>query len=152
MVKQYLCENCDYTFLTLQENLPKAMASVELETIYHWKHQMIQWVEAYHSGLRAKDTQKKVKKFSSKWYTSHRHIPEMHVNLIYRYFINTLFGKVTWHNYCIRNIWYHLANLWSPKIISPPILSATKICLRKSAILVVQKWWWLGSPHHRNHV
>ena len=32
-VKKWLWENCDYTFQTLQENLPKALTSVELTTI-----------------------------------------------------------------------------------------------------------------------
>ena len=34
-LKQYLCEHCVYTFATLQENLPKALASVDL--IRHWE-------------------------------------------------------------------------------------------------------------------
>ncbi|KZT08516.1 uncharacterized protein LAESUDRAFT_736015 [Laetiporus sulphureus 93-53] len=29
-VKKYLCDNCDYTFKTLQENLPNALTSVDL--------------------------------------------------------------------------------------------------------------------------
>ena len=33
-VKKYLCDNCDYTFDTLKENMPKAMASVSLSTKY----------------------------------------------------------------------------------------------------------------------
>jgi hypothetical protein len=32
-MKKWLREYCDYTFQTLQENLPKALASVELTTI-----------------------------------------------------------------------------------------------------------------------
>ena len=35
VVKKYLCENCDYTFDTLKENLPKALESVKLEVIHH---------------------------------------------------------------------------------------------------------------------
>jgi hypothetical protein len=75
-VKKYLRDNCDYTFATLKENLPKAMASVQLSTIRKWEHCMIRWMEAYRSGLGAKDAQMKVKEFSSKRYTSHRRIPE----------------------------------------------------------------------------
>jgi hypothetical protein len=32
-VKKYLRDNCDYTFDTLKENMPKALASVQLQTI-----------------------------------------------------------------------------------------------------------------------
>src|SRR6267143_5962841 len=32
-VKRYLREHCDYTFETLKENMPKALASVSVETI-----------------------------------------------------------------------------------------------------------------------
>jgi hypothetical protein len=30
-MKRYLCGNCDYTFATLQENLPKALTLVDLK-------------------------------------------------------------------------------------------------------------------------
>ena len=32
-IKKYLCDNCDYTFDTLKENMPKALESVQLQTI-----------------------------------------------------------------------------------------------------------------------
>ena len=32
-VKKYLCDNCDYTFDTLKENMPKALESVSVHTI-----------------------------------------------------------------------------------------------------------------------
>src|SRR5215471_4136865 len=32
-VKRYLRENCDYSFAILQENMPKALASVSIKTI-----------------------------------------------------------------------------------------------------------------------
>jgi hypothetical protein len=70
-VKQYLREHCDYTFATLQENLLKALASVDLKTIQCWELQMIHWMETYQSGLGARDAQIQVKKFSSKCYASH---------------------------------------------------------------------------------
>jgi len=75
-VKRYLREHCDYTFSTLQENLPKALASVELKTIQRWELWMICWMDAYQSGLGARDAQSQVKFFSSKCYTSHRRVPE----------------------------------------------------------------------------
>ncbi|KAF9479683.1 hypothetical protein BDN70DRAFT_982834 [Pholiota conissans] len=75
-VKRWLRENCDYTFIGLQENLPRALASVELSTIRKWEHRMIRWMDAYRSGLSARDAQFQVKKFSSRKYTSHRRIPE----------------------------------------------------------------------------
>ncbi|TFK32290.1 hypothetical protein BDQ12DRAFT_617331, partial [Crucibulum laeve] len=76
MKERYLRNNCDYTFKTLKENLPKALASVELKTIQLWEHWMIWWMEAYRSGMDAKMAQMQVKKFSSCIYTSHRCIPE----------------------------------------------------------------------------
>jgi len=75
-IKKYLHDNCDYTFTTLKENLPKAMASIQLSTIQKWEHHMICWMEAYRSGLGAKDAQMKVKEFSLKHHTSYRRIPE----------------------------------------------------------------------------
>jgi hypothetical protein len=75
-VKRWLRENCDYTFRTLRENLPKALASVGLTTIRKWEHRMIRWMEAYRSGLTAKDAQFQVKAFSSRQYKSHRRVPE----------------------------------------------------------------------------
>src|SRR6266511_1554566 len=47
LVKKYLRDNCDYTFDTLKENMPKALASVKLVTICRWEHRMRQWMEAY---------------------------------------------------------------------------------------------------------
>jgi hypothetical protein len=75
-VKKYLRQNCDYTFSTLQANLPEALASVHLDTIRRWEHRMVRWMDAYRSGLGAKDAQTKVKQFSSRQYTSHRRVPE----------------------------------------------------------------------------
>jgi hypothetical protein len=75
-VKRYLRAHCDYTFSTLQENMPTALASVPIETIRKWEHRMIRWMEAYQTGLGAKEAQIQVKKFSSRCYTSHRRIPE----------------------------------------------------------------------------
>ena len=37
-IKKYLCDHCNYTFTTLQENLPKALESVAVETIRKWEH------------------------------------------------------------------------------------------------------------------
>ncbi|KAG1785571.1 uncharacterized protein HD556DRAFT_1249608, partial [Suillus plorans] len=76
MVKKYLCDNCDYTFDTLKENMPKALASVPLQTTCRWEHWMYRWMEAYRSGLGTKDAQIQVRKFSSTMYKSHRHIPD----------------------------------------------------------------------------
>ncbi len=75
-VKRYLREHCDYTFATLKENLPKALESVDLITIRRWEHRMIRWMDAYRDGLGAKDAQFRVKAYSSRMYSSHRHIPE----------------------------------------------------------------------------
>ncbi|KAF8224057.1 hypothetical protein L208DRAFT_1313473, partial [Tricholoma matsutake] len=75
-VKCYLRDNCDYTFKTLQENMPKALAAVKLSTIWTWEHHMIWWMEAYWSGLGENAGQFQVREFSSKQYKSHRHVPE----------------------------------------------------------------------------
>ncbi|KAF9642133.1 hypothetical protein BDM02DRAFT_3106013 [Thelephora ganbajun] len=76
MKRRYLRENCDYTFATLQENLPKALESVLVETIQKWEHRMWRWVDAYDGGMGAHDAQLHIQKFSSRKYKSHRRIPE----------------------------------------------------------------------------
>jgi transposase len=75
-VKKYLRDHCDYTFTTLQENLPKALESVAVETIRKWEHRMWRWLEAYDDGLAAHEAQLHVQKFSSRKYKSHRRVPE----------------------------------------------------------------------------
>ncbi|KAF8523101.1 hypothetical protein BU17DRAFT_75038 [Hysterangium stoloniferum] len=69
-LKKYLRDNCDYTFDTLKENLPKALAlaSVDVRTIRKWEHHTI-------SGKGTKEAQLHVKQFTSCKYTSHRRIP-----------------------------------------------------------------------------
>ena len=64
-VKKYLWEHCDYMFNTLKDNVPKALESVQLSTIWKWEHWMIQWMEAYRDGKSAKDAQFDVKKYGS---------------------------------------------------------------------------------------
>lgn len=76
-VKKYLRDHCDYTFDTLKENMPIALASVSLNTIRRWEHRVQRWMEAYRSGLSTKDAQMRVKQFSSTKYKSHRRVPEM---------------------------------------------------------------------------
>jgi transposase-like protein len=75
-LKKYLCDNCDYTFNTLKENMPKALKSMQLQTIWRWEHQMYRWMDAYRAGMGTMDAQKQVKKFSSTKYKSHRRILE----------------------------------------------------------------------------
>lgn len=75
-VKHYLRENCDYTFSTLQKNMPQALKSVSIETIQKWEHRVWRWIDAYEGGLDAQDAQTHVRNFSSRKYTSHRRIPE----------------------------------------------------------------------------
>ncbi|KAG1781318.1 hypothetical protein EV702DRAFT_963062 [Suillus placidus] len=75
-VKKYLRDNCDYTFDTLKDNMPIALASVPLQTIRRWEHRMYRWMDAYRMGLGTVDTQLQVKKFSSRQYKSHRRIPD----------------------------------------------------------------------------
>ena len=54
-------------WLQLYDNMPNALASVAVETIRKWEHQMkrCQWMEAYEDGLDAKDAQIQVKSHSS---------------------------------------------------------------------------------------
>lgn len=75
-VKRYLRENCDYTFQTLKDNMPKALKSVDISTIRKWEHQMVRWLTAYWSGMEAKAAQIEVKKFSSCKFASHHRVPE----------------------------------------------------------------------------
>ncbi|KAG5219374.1 transposase domain-containing protein [Salix suchowensis] len=70
-----LGDHCDYTFDTLKENMPKALAAVEVSTIRKWEHRMQRWMDGYREGLGAKEAQFKVREFSSTKYTSHRRIP-----------------------------------------------------------------------------
>ena len=53
-----------------------ALTAVQITTIQKWEYQMIRWIEAYWSGLGAKEAQFQVKTFSSKHYKSHRHVSE----------------------------------------------------------------------------
>ena len=75
-VKKYLRDHCDYTFATLKDNLPKALASVDVKTIQWWEHRMIQWMDAYSEGKGTKEAQLQVKAFSSHKYSSHHRVPE----------------------------------------------------------------------------
>ena len=61
MVKKYLWDNCDYSFDGLKENLPKALESVPIQTIWQWEHQLFRWVEAYRLGLGSVQAQLQVK-------------------------------------------------------------------------------------------
>jgi hypothetical protein len=56
--------------------MPKALASVQLQTIQRWEHQMFRWMDAYRAGMGTTDAQKQVKQFSSMKYKSHRRVPE----------------------------------------------------------------------------
>jgi hypothetical protein len=106
-VKQWLRENCDYTFVMLQENLLTALASVGTQTIWKWEHHMIRWMQAYRSGLSAKDTQFQVKHFSSKVYNLHRACRKPWQEcLISRL---SIFGIYYIINFFIWNILCHLA-------------------------------------------
>ena len=71
VVKKYLRDNCDYTFATLKENMPKAQESVRLSTIRLWEHWMYRWMEAYRSGHGTVAAQLQVQNFSSAKYKSH---------------------------------------------------------------------------------
>ncbi|KAF9002732.1 hypothetical protein BDQ17DRAFT_1242839, partial [Cyathus striatus] len=67
----------DGTFTALQDNLPKALESVPIETIWRWEHCMICRVDAYWEGLQAKEAQITMKQFSLRGCASHQRIPEL---------------------------------------------------------------------------
>ena len=75
-LKKYLRDHYDYTFKTLQENLPKALESVAVETIRKWEHRMWCWLEAYDHGLATHEAQLHVQKLSSRKCKSHWQVPE----------------------------------------------------------------------------
>ena len=75
-MKRYLCEHCDYTFSGLQQNIPDAMHSVDVLTIWKWEHHMICWMDAYREGKGTKEAQIQVKKFGSHKQSSHCQVPE----------------------------------------------------------------------------
>lgn len=73
-VKWYLREHCNYSYDGLQENLPKALDSVSIQTIQKWEHQMIMWMDAYRGGNSAKYAQLVVKQFSSDRYNGLKNV------------------------------------------------------------------------------
>ena len=75
-VKWYLHEHCDYTFQGLQDNLPKAVDSISLQTIWKWEHWMIWWMDPYREGKDSKEAMLQVKKYSSCQYTLHHRVFE----------------------------------------------------------------------------
>jgi len=56
-MKKYLHDNCDFTFNPLKDNMPKALALVQLKTTCLWEHHMQRWMEAYCSGLGTTEAQ-----------------------------------------------------------------------------------------------
>ena len=63
-------------FAVTKENMPKALASAKLSTIWFWEQWIYRWIDAYRSGLGTADAQVQVQKFSSTKYKSHRCIPD----------------------------------------------------------------------------
>jgi hypothetical protein len=55
--KQYLRDNCDYSFETLKINMPLAMWSVHISTIRKWEHHIHRWMEAYRDELSVTEAQ-----------------------------------------------------------------------------------------------
>ncbi|KAJ7746132.1 hypothetical protein DFH07DRAFT_748537, partial [Mycena maculata] len=74
IVKKCIRDNCDYTFDTPKENMPKGLASVTIATMRRWEHRMVRWMNAYRAGLETRDAQLRVRKFSSTAYKSHKRI------------------------------------------------------------------------------
>ena len=57
------------------ENMPKALASVDVQLIRKWEHRVYRWMDAYRAGKNAKDAQLQVRKYGSRQYKSHRRAP-----------------------------------------------------------------------------
>ncbi|KAJ3792109.1 hypothetical protein GGU11DRAFT_819115 [Lentinula aff. detonsa] len=76
MKQKYLRDHCDYTFNGLKANMHPALGSVSLLTIRKWEHRMHRWMDAYRSGLGAKEAQFQVRAFSSRKYKSHRRVSD----------------------------------------------------------------------------
>ena len=64
--------------------MPKALASVKLETIRRWEYRMYRWMDAYPGGLETQVAQLQVRQFSSAKYKSHR-VPELAAKAFDRY-------------------------------------------------------------------
>ncbi|KAJ7099118.1 hypothetical protein C8R44DRAFT_642434, partial [Mycena epipterygia] len=60
------------TFDAHKENMPKALASLQVTMIRRWEHRMVKWMDAYHSGMETQAAQLHVHKFSSKTQTHPR--------------------------------------------------------------------------------
>jgi hypothetical protein len=75
-MKKYLWEHCDYTYSGLQKNIPDALKSVDVLTIWKWEHRMIRWMDAYREGKGTKEAQIQVKKFGTRKQKSHRWVGE----------------------------------------------------------------------------
>jgi len=68
--KQYTCENCDYTFKSLEKTVPLALNSVSLEKIRKFACRSWRFMDAYRNGLTGIEALYAVKR-----YKSHRKIP-----------------------------------------------------------------------------
>ncbi|KAJ8585008.1 hypothetical protein M405DRAFT_745999 [Rhizopogon salebrosus TDB-379] len=75
-VKKHLRDNCDYTFATLKENMPKASHPFSAAQSVYGNIVCNRWMDAYRSGLGTTEAQIQVKAFSSRKYKSHRRIPD----------------------------------------------------------------------------
>ncbi|PPQ84825.1 hypothetical protein CVT24_013261, partial [Panaeolus cyanescens] len=69
--------HCELNFIEHhQENMPKALASVDVILIRKWQNRMMRWVDAYHDGLNVTDAQAQVQLYSSTKFASHRRVSE----------------------------------------------------------------------------
>ena len=62
---------------SLQKNIPDALKSVDVLTIWKWEHQMIRWMDAYWEGKGIKEAQIQVNKFGTHKQKSHQPVGEM---------------------------------------------------------------------------
>ncbi|KAF9053412.1 hypothetical protein BJ165DRAFT_1383826 [Panaeolus papilionaceus] len=67
----WLRNHCDYTFQTLQENMPKALAFVDVILIRKWQNHKMRWVNAYRDGLNVSYARAQVQLYSSTRFASH---------------------------------------------------------------------------------
>ena len=141
MVKKYLCDHCNYSFDGLKDNLPKALESVQIQTIWQWENKFFCWVEAYCSGLGLVEAHAHVKKYTSRQFTSHRCVSER-VAATFDWFMCTVAPSVQgWPNQFMLKIL--LPQFWSNQLSLLQILSTPKsmsFCKRNKKSDEILKW------------
>ena len=75
--KLYMRENCNYTWVGLQQTVPKALDSVPLITIRKYAQKSWRYMDIYRKGITGK-----MAEFAAKKYKSHHCVPDTIYNEI----------------------------------------------------------------------